>query len=174
MPKEDEDDRGEGQFDGSDAGAYEAWKGKSQVWLFGLPNTIGDAKHGAKILTLLKGKAEEDIVDAVMDAPKIKEELTEAGGAHVVHKVVGDPDLPQKFHMLGEVVESYYEMSPLAKNESFRALHQREGGLCRKMGAITDPPSPGGRGWWVVRSKLLKLSNSQIAGVMGQTQGEYK
>ena len=81
MPKEDEDDdRKERQFDGTDAGAYKAWKRKSQVWLLGLPTTIGDAKHGAKILTLLKGKAEEDIVEAIMNDPKMTKELTEAGG----------------------------------------------------------------------------------------------
>ena len=50
----------------------------------------------------------EDIVEAIMNAPKTKEELTEAGGEHVVYKMVDDMYLPQKFHMLGEVMENYY------------------------------------------------------------------
>ena len=76
--------------------------------------------------------------------------------------------------MLREVMENYYEMSPITKNTSFRALLQREEGLYRKMTEITDLASLDGRGWWLVR-KFLRLTNSKITDVIGQTKGEeYK
>lgn len=91
----------------------------------------------------------------------------------MVYKMMDDMYLLQKFHMLKEVVENYYEMSSIGQSESFRMLVTRADGVRRKMCEITGSPSPDGRGWRLIR-KFIRLSKSQIADVMGQAHGEYK
>ena len=169
----DEDDKKNKYFDGSDPGLYQTWKRKSTLYLLGLPNTVSPEKHGAKLIGLLRGKAEEEVIEKIMGNPAKKAELTTDGGESVVYEMLDELYLPQRYTRLGEVLAGYYEMTPINKNESFRECMVREENLHRKLTEITTGPSPESRGWWLI-NKALMLNASQMADVMGYTKGDYK
>ena len=73
---DDKDDKDKDlKFDGSDPSKYKSWKRKSQVHLLGLPDSVPDTKHGPRLMGLLRGKAEEDIVENIMNDPEKKKLL---------------------------------------------------------------------------------------------------
>jgi len=175
VKSDDETDMKEKLFDGSDPGRYKMWKRRSQMWLLGLPSTIGPEKMGAKLVGLLRGKAEEDITDAILNTPSLKKRFTsdvEGESEIVVYELMDERYLPQKYAMLGEALSNYYDMSPIQKSESYRGMIQREELLHRKMKEVVTNHEEEARGWFMI-NKFLMLNPSQIADVMGYTKGDY-
>ena len=82
MVKDDsgDDDRKSKHFDGSDPGSYATWKRRSTLYLLGLPTTVGAQKHGPKLIGLLRGAAEEEVLDKIMSDPNKKRDLVKEDG----------------------------------------------------------------------------------------------
>ena len=114
-------------FDGSDPGAYKAWRRRARLMLAGLPSTVNASKYGARLMEFVKGEAE-----ALLETVEV-EDIIKEGGEKTILAILDEKYLPQPRDLLQEALRGFFYDLVIKPGETYQQFLTRFDTALRKL-----------------------------------------